>query len=322
MDIDSEKKRIIEKYLERFELREVWIQIANISICIRTNHIDKLFSKYFSEKMRTTSSVSYYLVNIIFVDQLDEELNDISVCGWRSKLMEDGFYISHYYGDSIKLFEDSETMYIFGHNSDQIFWRFGIKKILTVETYKKNSIHLKAAAITVRNKGYLMVSPGGGGKTTFLQALILDPDVKFISNTHVVIQEGVIYGLHANMRIRENGIEKYCSPWEVFSADKIESSAKLFGVLFLKGEKEKDMSICTLEKDIAADLLEYFAWGMGTYNLKMDVMECFDYDYQRFSQYVKYCRKKTECLLDFSCLFVNGDILIEDNRKKVLESFR
>lgn len=307
-----------QEFSELPKLRsEFWITLGPILLNIKSNMEVPFFGKYFSRFQyqrsaggRLEADYSIRVYEMPF-DEIPNSIIAQHASTYRSKVMRDGYYISDYHGPPIICIEGQKESLLFGQGLDLIVWRYFVKYLLTTQAVDLGFLHFKGAAISWEGEGYLIVSPGGGGKTTFLNA-VMELGAQFVSNTHALVNEELqLKGIVSNMRFRSipekttfdfpgaiigsiGRDEKNVDPSILYGVERLESEVPLAGIIFLERATGNVFNLTKVESEDAVPTLEYMSLATSFYGLKYDILEYCNNDMRLFGKRMKETRIKLE----------------------------
>jgi hypothetical protein len=122
--------------------------------------------------------------------------------GYRAAAMRRGLYLEHGLLSPAHLeWTDDRSCVLIAPGLARATWTYFVKAALTRFAMGRGWAHVKAACVAVGDGGILIT---GEGKTTLLLAMReASPRVRFVSNTHVLVDDaGTLYGVHSNVRVR------------------------------------------------------------------------------------------------------------------------
>jgi hypothetical protein len=290
--------QIFLKYIRA--VRTHYISLGSFILKLVTNRPDDYFGTYFSRSQYLAEPCMDMQADAVIYamehELLPKELIDRESEEWRSGVMRKGYYTAHYFGSPVVMIRRGMTWYLFGQQLDMVIWRYNLKMLLTVLCQEHNKLHLKSTAFQIGEHGYLLISPGGEGKTTFMHSM-MELGAVFVSNTHSIIGEnGWVEGVHSNMRFRgmhEPGLDRSnrkslddemnLDPQNLYPERQIKNTMKLSSVLFISKNAEGRLNIKKLDESAAYDGMNCFGAPIQTYNIKQDLYEYCGRDYQSFS---------------------------------------
>ncbi|MGK4579919.1 FomB family phosphonate monophosphate kinase [Kitasatospora sp. HPMI-4] len=286
------------------------------------------FFTKFVEPGATDQPCAYEVVCVdLDEDPIDPALIEpLADRGFRADRFRGGFYLTHHFGPPAYLATRGNRIYVFGRKLDRIIWPYFAKHLLTIFAVDHDLVHLKAAAFVQPGAGAtLLFGRGSGGKTVFITQACT-AGAEFVSNTHVLTRDSTVYGIPSAMRVRRDRCFE-----EVIASGRLErhldaSEYRLDPALIFGREPRTEATIRNLcivdyrpdrpsrfeevDEEPFAAFLDLFAFAIGTYGLKDDVLAHLDNDFDRYGEaYAGMKRRMHELIRSARRLYINADML-------------
>ncbi|MEU4062669.1 FomB family phosphonate monophosphate kinase [Streptomyces wedmorensis] len=255
--------------------------------------------------------------------------------GFRADRFRGGFYLTHHYGPPAYLATRGNRIYVFGRNLDRTIWPYFTKHLLTIHAVDHELTHLKAAAFVQPGAGAsLLFGRGSGGKTVFITQACL-AGARFMSNTHVLTRGSTVYGVPSAMRIRRDRCfeeiiasgrldqhldanEYRLDPGLVFSQEP-PAEAAIRNLCIIDYRPDRPSRFEEVAEEPFAAFLDLFAFAIGTYGLKDDVLAHLGDDFDRYGEaYAAMKRRMHELIASTRRLYINADMLDPEVRDRTL----
>ncbi|WP_217559020.1 FomB family phosphonate monophosphate kinase [Streptomyces sp. GbtcB6] len=295
------------------------------------------FFSRFAQGLAAEEQCDYEVVCVdLDEDPIDPDLLDpLADRGFRADRFRGGFYLTHHYGPPAHLATRGNRIYVFGRRLDRTIWPYFTKHLLTIHAVDHDLVHLKAAAFVQPGFGAsLLFGRGGGGKTVFLtQACAAGAD--FLSNTHVLTRDDIVYGVPSAMRIRRDRcfaeiidsrqLEQHLDanefrldPGLIFGREPV-GRATIRNLCIIDYALDRPPCFEEVDEEPFEAFLDLFAFAIGTYGLKDDVLAHLDYDFRRYgAAYADMKRRMRELVAGTRRLYVNADMLDPAVRDRTL----
>jgi hypothetical protein len=323
--------------------KEVVVDLGVTSVLVRANVEEFSGLRYFS-RMRApgeSGAEAPYELTCVDLDHphsLDEEFvwahADRS---FRGKRFRGGFYLTYHFGAPAALISRGSRHYVVGRKLDRIIWGWYVKYILTVNSLREGTLHLKAACFSRDGEGTLLIGRGGGGKTVLLTQFCQD-GAAFVTNTHVVVdRQGVARGVPTTLRVREDpcfgGLIRSGQLRAHLDDDEFIADPSALFPLSVPGARVRNICVVdyspgaarveALDTDSAYDLFEQFGFPINTYGMKDDVLEHFGGDIHGFAAgYAGMKGQLREMVEGASCFYVSCDMMNPEARARLREALR
>ncbi|GAA3112120.1 FomB family phosphonate monophosphate kinase [Streptosporangium carneum] len=316
--------------------RTVDLNLTRVAISTNLEEFDAY--AYFSREAPDSVAPDYEIYCIdLGRDGFDvEELAGHADRSLRAKRFRTGYYLNHVFGEPAYLITEGTRSYVFGHRLERTVWPYFVKRILTDFAVDNGYLHLKSGAFTLDDGGAtLLVGPNGGGKTVFLTQACLN-GARFLTNTHLLVRDGVAYGVPSAVRVRRDAffgelIDRHRLTKHVESGDYVAGPELLFpgrpvdsapirNVVITDHNPSGRRGIEEMSPRQAEMFLDQFAFAMNAYGLKDDLMTHCGGDVRRFTGSLETMRRQlAETVGGARCLRVNVDMRDEVSRAEVLK---
>lgn len=276
---------------------------------------------------------------IVCVD-LDQDPVDPSLIepladrGFRADRFRSGFYLTHHYGPPAYLVTRGSTIYVFGRQLERTIWPYFTKHLLTLFAVDHDMVHLKAAAFVQPEGATLLFGRGSGGKTVFLTQACAAGAV-FVSNTHVLTSGTTVYGVPSAMRVRQDRcfeelinsgrLEKHLDaseyrldPGMIFGHEPV-AEATVRNLCVIDYNPDRPPCFESVDEEPFTAFLDLFAFAIGTYGLKDDVLAHLGNDFHRYGDAFSAMKRRMRDLVKVSRRFyINADMLDPEVRDRTL----
>ncbi|MDN3053605.1 MULTISPECIES: FomB family phosphonate monophosphate kinase [Streptomyces] len=281
--------------------------------------------------------VDYEVVCVdLDADPVDERIvSSLRDRTFRADRFRGGFYLTHHHGAPAHLVTRGNRIYVFGRRLDRVIWPYFTKHLLTVFAVDHDLLHLKAAAFIQPGSGAnLLFGRGSGGKTVFLTQACVDGGT-FLSNTHVLVDGLTVHGIPSAMRVRHDrcfgelidsaGLAPHleASEYRVDPALLFDhqppAQATVRNLCIIDYDADRPRRFEEMDVEPFAAFLDLFAFAIGTYGLKDDVLAHLGNDVLAYG--AAFSAMKTRMLeLIASCrrLYINADMLDPGVRRETL----
>ncbi|WP_063747485.1 MULTISPECIES: FomB family phosphonate monophosphate kinase [Kitasatospora] len=254
----------------------------------------------------------------------------------RARRFRGGYYLSHIHGEPAYLRTDGSRAYVFGRRLERTVWPYFVKRVLTDFAADRGYLHLKAAGFALGGgRATLLVGPNGGGKTVFLSQACL-AGARFLTNTHVLVREGVAHGVPTSVRIRRDDrfgplIDRHGLTPHLESGDYLAPAELVFGgrpvdravvrnVVVVDYNPRGRVGVEEIDPATAETFLSQYAHAVTTYGLKDDVLAHQGRDVAAFSRVLgRMNRQLAGLVCSARCFRVNADLRDPAVRDAVLE---
>jgi hypothetical protein len=280
-----------------------------------------------------------YEVHCIDLDRDPVRLDDIigrTDATLRAKRFRAGYYLVHYFGEPAHLITVGRTFHVFGRALQRTVWPYFVKYILSIHAADNQLSHLKAAGFAYGGGATLLVGGNGSGKTVFLTQACLHGG-RFITNTHALLRDGVVYAVPTSIRIRRDPIFQPLIAGRdlvphMEEGDYLTSPQSLFGDASQDSAPVRNLVIADFNARAAAGLEEIppadavaftsqFGSALTVYGLKDDMLEHHGRDFHRFTAMVgDDDRRLNELAHSVRCYRANVDMTDEGQRDAVLKT--
>lgn len=283
-----------------------------------------------------------YRVDCVDLDRAAEAgalLDDTLLAGavddtFRAKHMRAGFYLTTHFGDPAWLRIRGRHLRLCGRRLERAVWPYVVKHLLTVHAADTGTLHLKAAGFVDPHGGAtLLFGRGGAGKTVFL-AGACEGGMAFLTNTHVLLDGDVAYGVPSAMRIRDDacfgplirrgGLSAHLErgqytvdPARLFAASR--DTAVVRNLCIVDWRPDRPTGLRELPVDTCYEFLEQFAFPVSAYGLKDDLLAHVDGDLDRYTTVYAAMKQQLRRLVSNCRLWLaNVDMLDPVRRRDVL----
>jgi len=310
------------------------LNVARLALC--SNLPEFQGRRYFARFDEATTPE--YRLNCVDLDahRLDEaSLDRVADRTFRAKRFRTGFYLTHHFGPPAWITTRGKETTIFGRDLEKIVWTYYIKQMLTTLCADHGWLHLKAAGLVGPDGGAtLLFGRGSGGKTVFLTQSCL-AGAGFLTNTHVVIQGDVAFGVPSAMRVRDDACfgamirelalprhlqsdEYVLDPNQAFPA--AVDSAPVRNLCVIDYRPEFDRGIRRLDPRRFYQFIDQFAFPPSTYGLKDDLLAHVGGDMDHYLDAYGRMKDTMRTTVENANLFhINVDMLDPDQRARALE---
>ncbi|WP_406456105.1 FomB family phosphonate monophosphate kinase [Streptomyces sp. NBC_01622] len=253
----------------------------------------------------------------------------------RAKRFRAGYYLNHIFGAPAYLITEGHRSYVFGHRLERTVWPYFVKRILTDFAVDHGYLHLKAGGFTFDDgSATLLVGPNGGGKTVFLTQACR-AGARFLTNTHVLVRDGVAFAVPSAVRIRRDPqfddlIERHRLTPHVESGDHLAAPELLFpgtpadtgrirNIVITDHDPTGHRGFEPISAEQTTLFLDQFASAVTNYGLKDDLLAHFGGDFEKFTAALATTRTQlTELVAHARCFRANVDMLDAGCRTEVL----
>jgi hypothetical protein len=305
------------------------VSLGSLRVAIRSNEDPFAELQYFPEGVRLPHGVAvHYTVNCCNLS-LDGPWPIPDICrardtGYRGGRFAAGYYLTDHFGPSAYLMTRGDELWIFAPHFGSILWPFVVKYLLTIYSIDHQMLHLKAAAVSVSDSISLLIGRGGTGKTVLLTKLCQEAGAQFLSNTHVLVDEGMVEPIPTAMRVRNDVLfESIIAARELpraiktgeFLADPCKDLGWKIGLpgaartICLLDYRERQYPIIReLDRSVLFNYMESFSLAASIYGLREDVLDYLDSDVVRFSTEFSLMKSRLRRLIDVcSCYYISCD---------------
>lgn len=291
---------------------------------------------YFSRFTQPADHCAYEIVCVdLDRDPVDPALIEpLADRGFRADRFRSGFYLTHHYGPPAYLVTRGSTIYVFGRQLERTIWPYFTKHLLTLFAVDHDMVHLKAAAFAQPTGATLLFGRGSGGKTVFLTQACAAGAV-FVSNTHVLTSGSTVHGVPSAMRVRRDRcfeelidsgrLEKHLDaseyrldPGMIFGHEPA-AEATVRNLCVIDYNADRPPCFESVEEETFNAFLDLFAFAIGTYGLKDDVLAHLGNDFQRYGDAFSTMKRRMHDLVKTSRrLYINADMLDPQIRDRTL----
>jgi hypothetical protein len=295
---------------------------------------------YFAKLVTSNLPAGSWDYEVLCVD-LDVDDIDLNVIApivdqtFRSERFRSGFYLTHHFGPPAYLVTRGNRIWVFGQELDRTIWSYFAKHLLTIFAVDHAMIHLKAAAFVLPGAGAtLLFGRGSGGKTVFLTQAC-QAGARFLSNTHVLIKDRLVYGIPSAMRVRNDRCfqslisagkldphmlegEYRVDPTRIFDGSPL-TQAPIQNLCIIDYRPGQPARFDQVEADAFCAFLDLFSFAIGTYGLKDDVLAHVGGDFERYvAAYSSMKAQLLELVQATPRYYINVDIFETGIRDRVL----
>lgn len=253
----------------------------------------------------------------------------------RAKRFRTGYYLNHVFGDPAYLVTQGTASYVFGRRLERTVWPYFVKRILTQFAADRGYLHLKAAGlVNAAGEATLLVGPNGGGKTVFL-AQACGQGARFLANTHVLVRDGIAYGIPSAVRVRADAafadlIEQGKVVPHIESGDYVADPALVFpggtttegtvrNIVITDFDPGRRQGLVPLAPERAELFLDQFSAAVTMYGLKDDMLAHSRGDLDAFTDQLAKWRGQLAALVrGANCYRANVDMLDASARDAAL----
>ncbi|MGW2116625.1 FomB family phosphonate monophosphate kinase [Streptomyces zhihengii] len=291
---------------------------------------------YFSRFAAAGEPCAYEIVCVdLDRDPIDTALIEpLADRGFRADRFRSGFYLTHHYGPPAHLVTRCNTLYVFGRGLERTIWPYFTKHLLTLFAVDHGMVHLKAAAFVQGNGATLLFGRGSGGKTVFLTQACSAGAV-FLSNTHVLTRGTTVHGVPSAMRVRRDrcfaelidsgrldkhldASEYRLDPGMIFGHEPV-AEATVRNVCIIDYDPGRPPCFDPVDEEPFNAFLDLFAFAIGTYGLKDDVLRHLDDDFHRYAAEFSAMKERMRELVGTARRFhINADMLDPRVRDRTL----
>ncbi len=259
-------------WLEPLAAREARIfRLGRLRLRVESNVLP-LLSTYLHPRHAVMDEAADWRAAFVLArpEALSEALKGARARGYRSERLYAGHYLGHHWGPPVLELRSGarERAYI-GEQVERVFWCFFLKYVLTAHHLPAGVLHLKAAAVEVGARGWLLLGRGGAGKTHAALALCRR-GARLVSNTHCLLDGLRVYGLSTAVRLRAQDGER------LVPAEKVPvrwaDATVVRGLVFLDGRARAAAFQPLAAPEAFAFALE-FAAAVNNYDLKEDLAD-------------------------------------------------
>lgn len=295
---------------------------------------------YFTKFVEPESTEPLCQYEVVCVD-LDEDpidpavLEPLADTGFRADRFRSGFYLTHHFGPPAHLVTRGNRIYVFGRRLDRTIWPYFAKHLLTIFAIDHDMVHLKAAAFVQPGAGAtLLFGRGSGGKTVFITQAC-QAGAEFLSNTHVLTRGNTVYGVPSAMRVRRDRcfeeviasgrLERHLDasefrldPGLIFGLEP-HAQATIRNLCIIDYNPDQPSRCEEVDEESFAAFLDLFAFAIGTYGLKDDVLAHLGNDFDRYgTAYAGMKRSMHELIASTRRFYINADMLDPAVRSRTL----
>jgi hypothetical protein len=314
------------------------IRLGPLTITIRSNESSFTELQHFAEHERVIEPARTDCIVTCCNTTIDCEwelsnIRDAALTNYRAARFASGYYLTDHFGEPATLVSRDRELWIFARDFRQILWPFVIKYILTVFAISKRMLHLKAAAVSLQGgSSTLLVGRGGTGKTILLTQLCQNYGAGFLTNTHALIDKGLVLPVPSAMRVREDQLfrsliaarnlpaaikpgEFLVNPY-VDLGWKIGTASLVRNICLLDYRPRSHGIISELDKDVLFNYMDSFSLAANIYGLKEDILDFLKGDVSLFSDELTLMKARMRELVE-TCrgFYVSAD----SNNPKDLE---
>lgn len=327
---------IKQRFSPKVDLR---ISLGPCSLRLVSNVEDFVASKYFSshsQKNYKNDKVDFqlYCISLEKSGIRKEQVVNFVDKTCRGGQFSDGYYATDHFGNPVYLISKETTYYLFGENLEKLVWPYFVKYFLLQHSVQNESLFLKAAAFSINSRATLLLGRGSSGKTVFLSGMCLN-GAGFISNSHTIIKNNLVYGVASAMRVRPQpwseglfdkdkihpGIKRgeiIVDPYDVFKPE-IKQQIKVKNICILNFKGSRMHGIVKIPHKTAYNYAEQFSLGINVYRLEEDLLDLYKNDISLFSE--KYALMKTQLtdlVRECNCYYISSDVLDPKYRKEIM----
>jgi len=254
---------------------------------------------------------------------------------YRAKKFAAGYYITDHYGAPANIVTRGTHYWIFGTDFELILWPYVIKLLLTLYSFERELLHLKAASIAWNGAGTLLVGRGGSGKTVLMTQLCRQ-GAQFFSNTHSLIQEHHILPVPTAMRVRNDSlfapiIAERKLPMGIkrdeYLADPLTdlgwlggTTARLKNIFLLDYRGPDTRDIREMDREVLLNYMEQFSLPLNVYGIKEDILDHLGGDVAAFSLQMNRMREQLHTLVErCNGYYVSCDATDPGNLREIQE---
>ncbi|MFJ6213754.1 FomB family phosphonate monophosphate kinase [Streptomyces sp. NPDC092296] len=313
------------------------VDLNLVKVLITSNREEFDAYAYFSREAPDRAAVDHEIHCVdLDRDSFDTaELRERSDRTLRAKRFRSGYYLNHIFGDPAYLITEGNRSYVFGRRLERTVWPYFVKRILTDFAVDCGYLHLKAGGFTSADgSATLLVGPNGGGKTVFLTQACAH-GARFLSNTHLLVRDGVAHGVPSAVRVRRDplfdgliernhlvahleGGDFLAGPELVFPGAPVDSGP-VRNIVITDYRAGGRHGFEEIPADRAELFLEQFAFAVTTYGLKDDLMAHVGGDVEKFTGGLRAMKEQLSALVSGArCLRANVDMLDPAEREPVL----
>jgi hypothetical protein len=253
----------------------------------------------------------------------------------RARFMRRGAYLGAHVGPPVDLrWENWKVCDLSGPNLASVVWHYFVKMALSLHAYRTSSLHVKAACVTVGNRGILIA---GNGKTRLAMTLLGGiPASGFVTNTHLLVNARVARGVASNIRIKQDSRERastatdqtaaesnetYAAPASLFGASRIVGHTNLDLIVLRRRVEDAELRITQINARDYGAYWEQFLYAIRCYDLEEDFfVDVFAKDLSAFERMIRQDRLQLDDLLhSVPVIEVCGSLDSESNRRLLLE---
>lgn len=318
--------------------------IENMFITVISNSESALMENYFSKSMISCPINVSLLYTVFIIDtqkvEIDEKVKKLcKKSSLRSKRMSTGYYNLNHFGEEVTFYHDKEekAFYVAGNQKDcsKVFWSYIMKWILTEYTLK-TGIHYKASLIEKNGDGILIIGGKSSGKSSLIHEVI---DAKrgfsFLSNTHVIMNNDVAYGIHSNINFRKEMAEYVCKKNKKLKYMKIKGCTNLDPVdlnyeikadcvikyiMFYQYNQDGDFNADECSKDVMRKLLQTYADALNVYSLRDDLLTYENGNIEHVANILEhYNTEMDNIVMNTKNYILTADIKDEKSREQVMD---
>jgi hypothetical protein len=324
VDIDAPWSRVVDLNLLRVRLSSNLPEFDGFS--------------YFSRFLADDQPVDYEIVciDLAHSDVDPAALEPVIDRSFRGKRFRSGFYLVHHFGAPAYLITRGRRFYVFGRALEKTVWPYFVKHILTVFSLDHGFLHLKAGGFVQSNgSATLLVGRNGGGKTVFLTQACL-AGAEFLTNTHVLVRDGVAHGVPSAIRVRDDPcfgdlIRRHALRRHIESGDYVATPQELFPSRTTDSAAIANLVVVDFHPNVPfefeevspaamAAFLEQFSFAVSAYGLKDDVFAHCGSDFTRYTaSYLAMKSSLDELVRASRCIRVSADMLDPVIRQHTLD---
>ncbi len=312
------------------------IDLNLFRVRVSSNIADFAGYAFYTQFASPESSCAYELV---FVD-LDQDPIDLALIeplvdqGYRAERFRGGSYITNHFGPPAYLVIRGNRIYIFGRELQRTIWPYFTKRLLTNFAIDHDLVHLKAAAFVQPEGATLLFGRSKGGKTVFLTQACA-AGARFLSNTHVLTRGTTAYGVPSAMRVRKGSgfdhlidsgqLDKHLKsseyrldPHMVFDHEVI-AEAPIRNLCIIDYNPDQPSCFREIGEERFSAFMDLFAFAVGTYGLKDDMLAHVDNDLYRYTDAFTVMKQRMNDLVRGARRFhINADMLDPAVRERTL----
>ncbi|MFC8679798.1 hypothetical protein ACFUEN_44860 [Streptomyces griseorubiginosus] len=179
-------------------------------------------------------------------------------------------------------------------------------------------LHLKGAAVAHKGKSFLFLGRGGNGKTELVKAMCAN-GAGLMTNTHLLVDGGSVYGVKSNIRVRDDGQDVYIPVDEELKVH--DGWLPIGGVFWVKYRTDGRAVVRTLPSDYARANLQYFSESIRNWELKEDIADYLNSDPFELAEHMNGIDKMlTEFCETHYIRYMNLDIFSDQGMEALISA--